>query len=132
MMPSSSLRPARRSRSGRNSVATQRWTYAALDEKDLVLWYCPPGGGESDRCHGIVQIQAYFKSNDVAEFFNFKLDDVPAAYIRVHLEEEQEGDDGYESSTPRRRGSPLPNGSGRILRSSSPAIPMERTVRADV
>lgn len=78
----------------KGSEAGQGWTYAT-DGNGRVLWYCPIGGGEEDRCANKPMLMAYWKRqhrNDrVPPHFNFKEKDVPRYYKSVCVVEEDVG-----------------------------------------
>ncbi|CBN77483.1 expressed unknown protein [Ectocarpus siliculosus] len=67
-------------------IAGQAWTYGSFG-KERVLWYCPPGGGEADRCTSSEQLQAYLRerygNGRVPGQFTFSGKDAPPQWERV-------------------------------------------------
>ncbi|CAM9448467.1 unnamed protein product, partial [Scytosiphon promiscuus] len=89
--------PYGRERRRRCSGDRAGWTYAA-DDKGTVVWYCPPGGCEADRCKNFMHLKAYFKkhgsrtSKNIHDQFNFRAEGVPEYWKRVEV-----NGDGQES-----------------------------------
>lgn len=89
--------------SPRCSPSLTTWTFAA-NSKGEVLWYCPSGGSEDERCGNRPHLQDYWKKHygGTAKFpadqFTFKAEGAPSSFKRVDPDTGTEyEDEGQES-----------------------------------
>lgn len=87
--------PARRVRRS-SSRGHAGWTYAS-DGKGQVIWYCPPYGGEADRCGSKVQLFRYWAQSGSKppkdDQFTFKTVDAPRHWKKIELNSDGEEDE---------------------------------------
>lgn len=103
--------PYGRERRSSRSRGTEGWTYGTRGKS--VIWYCPPGGGEADRCKNKPEVRKYLEkrpsggnNKQILDLCTFEVKDAPASWEKVEIKrdsdcsdcEQGRGEEGSDSS----------------------------------